>query len=313
MLFRVGDWPERWFVTGFAVFLSGLVGYGASWQYRWALGDDGPASRSFVRGLVTDPALLFLMGWLAVFGLAVYVALLWVSSRAKFVFLENVAALRPAIGDPWKGYAREGNSLFVFRLVFVLITFSITILVVGPPLVLGGIASVRGGNWGWGLGGAFLSVLAGMILGIAIAYAYCFLDNFVVPLMYRDRSSAMDAWRKFLPLLRERPAEFLLFGVLLLVLAVAAGIAVFVAGVLTCCIGLFVLAIPYVGTVALMPLWTTYRGYGPEFLAQFGPEWTVFPPEVVEPGPTPGTATGPPPSDAGGTPPEGPQTSPPGP
>ena len=27
MLFRAGDWPERWFVTGFAAFLAGMVSY----------------------------------------------------------------------------------------------------------------------------------------------------------------------------------------------------------------------------------------------------------------------------------------------
>ena len=59
----------------------------------------------------------------------------------------------------------------------------------------------------------------------------------------------------------------------------AAAVVLFVAGCATCCCGFLLMAIPYVGSVVLLPISAAYRAYGPEFLAQFGPEWSVFEPE----------------------------------
>jgi hypothetical protein len=278
MLFRAGDWPERWFVTGFAAFLAGLTGYGVSWQGHvgpWS--DGGLFPGGFARGLAVDPALLLFVGALSVFGLVVWVALLWVSSRARFVFLDNVVAERPAIGDPWSRYAREGNSLFLWRLLFSLVSFAAAMVVVGPPILAGTAAAAFGGRPALGLGGAALGALFGLVLGVTVAYVTCFLDSFVVPIMFRDRLTAIDAWKKFLPLLRSHPAEFVLYGLLLLVLLVATMLVLVAAGIMTCCIGLLLMALPYIGTVVLLPVWVTYRGYGAEFLAQFGPEWSIFP------------------------------------
>jgi hypothetical protein len=49
------------------------------------------------------------------------------------------------------------------------------------------------------------------------------------------------------------------------------------AGLITCCVGFFLLIIPYVGTVVTLPVWHTLRAYRLEFLAQFGPEHNLFP------------------------------------
>jgi len=276
-LFDARDWPERWFVTGFAAFLAGIVGYGTSWQYRigpW--NHDHVSVRELTGTLIADATLLALLGGLSIVGLALYALFLWISSRGKFVFLDNVAADRPAIVEPWRRFAPQGNSLFLWRLVFTLLSLAAVAAVVGPALVLGGIAGVNG-SWIWGLGGAFLAVAAGTFLGIVAACVHGLLDGFVVPIMYRDGIRTNEAWRKFLPLLRDRPAEFALYGLLLLVLGLFAAIAVTLAGFLTCCVGFVLLAIPYLGTVVLLPVWFTYRAFGPEFLAEFGPEWTIFP------------------------------------
>jgi len=57
------------------------------------------------------------------------------------------------------------------------------------------------------------------------------------------------------------------------------------AGALTCCALFLVLAIPYVGTVVLLPVYVTARAFGPEFLAQFGPEFETWP--AADPAPDP--------------------------
>ncbi len=46
---------------------------------------------------------------------------------------------------------------------------------------------------------------------------------------------------------------------------------------LTCCI----VALPYVGTVILLPLYVTYRLFSVEFLAQFDPGFDLFTPAEI--------------------------------
>ena len=57
----------------------------------------------------------------------------------------------------------------------------------------------------------------------------------------------------------------------------AAFIGLAIIGFGTCCIGVVLMIIPYIGNVVLLPVTVTSRGLGPEFLAQFGPEWETFP------------------------------------
>jgi hypothetical protein len=40
--------------------------------------------------------------------------------------------------------------------------------------------------------------------------------------------------------------------------------------------------IPYVGTVVTLPIWYTLRAFSLEYLAQFGPEYDLFPEPVAE-------------------------------
>jgi len=43
-----------------------------------------------------------------------------------------------------------------------------------------------------------------------------------------------------------------------------------------------VVALPYVGTVIMLPIWVTYRLFSVEFLAQFDPGFDVFTPAMLE-------------------------------
>lgn len=72
------------------------------------------------------------------------------------------------------------------------------------------------------------------------------------------------------------------FGLFTFVLIVGFVIGVIIAGIMTCCIGIILLIIPYIGTVVTLPAWYTLRAFSLEYLAQFGDEYTVFPSSVPE-------------------------------
>jgi len=285
---------ETWIVLGFAAFLSALGEGGAGWANgsRYSLGsrDAGGTLEEAGRRVLDvlgNPVWVVLIVFAVCIVLALVVLILWISSRAKFIFLDNVLHDRAAIVEPWKRFQRLGDSLFLWHLAYTAICFVLMLLLVVPLLVV--VWNVIEGGW---LAARILSLtglaLLVSVLAIAMLFVKMLLKNFVVPVMYRDDLTATAAWGRFLPIFRSHFVRFVLYGLFLFVLAIAVGAVIIVAGCATLCCGFILLAIPYVGSVLILPISVTYRAYGPEFLAQFGPEWSLFPAAPpAEPAPEP--------------------------
>ena len=288
----------RWIVLGFAAFLASVTdlweSFGSGLDFN--LDDtDGETVRRIVEEgatyvfdkvhLLIAGAGLYLAASIAVGLLLIYLVLLWVGSRGKFILLDDLAHRRARITEPWKGFRAAGNSLFRFRLVFdvlnnlLILGFVLTALIVFVPSI------VEERLLPVSVGSLAVALWVGLVLLVIGAYIKVFLENFVIPIMYRDRVGVLEAWRRFGGLFREYTMEFLLFGVFVLVFWLAVGTAVLLFGFATCCVGYIILAIPYLESVLLLPVTLTYRGLGPEFLAQFGPGHRVFPEEAPPPPP----------------------------
>lgn len=278
---------ERWIVIGFAAFLAGLSGQwaGTSFIPRWRI--DFPPDWG---NLVSPPfghlldgfrgSTWFLFGLpFAVAALAVGVALLWLSSRGKFIFLDNMVRQWAAFVDPWKKYGRLGQSLFLWRLGFWLAAFLFAGVFLAPSFWLGRTLGGTGVGQPFGVLVSFGATFGALILGVVVAYVALFLESFVVPLMYHREITAVEAWRLFLPLLRTRIPEFLAYGLVVLLGGVAVFLCLIAAAIATCCILPVLLWVPYVRSVLLLPLSGFYRLYSVEFLRQFGPEFAVTPAE----------------------------------
>jgi hypothetical protein len=63
----------------------------------------------------------------------------------------------------------------------------------------------------------------------------------------------------------------------------AIGILIVMVVLVTCCCAGCLLLLPYLGTVLLLPVLVFRRAYPLYFLAQFGPEYDVFPPPSAAP------------------------------
>jgi len=281
---------EKWIVVGFAAFLAGLAGHwsGLGFGERWRLSlrPDFDSWRLSPYRSFTDAFLgtsWFRYGVpLAFLFLILLVVVLWVSSRGKFIFLDNLVHDRPAIIAPWKRHRRLGNSLFFWRLGFALTLLSIFGLLVAPAFVLD--RGLGHSSFGRPLGGlvALAAALVALVLGIVAAFVALFLESFVIPIMYQRNLTTMDAWRVFRPLLLRDPAAFVLYGVLILLAYVGSWLSVLALLVITCCIGPLLLSVPYLGSVLLLPLSGLYRLYSLEFLAEFGPDYALLPPLPAE-------------------------------
>lgn len=279
---------EAWLVLGFSAFLARMLD-SAGGSFGWNLGGGSHGHDAGARAAAAFDQLAWLLdhpivlAGIAVGMLLVCVALVvlgWVSARAQFVFLENVVLEKPAFLDPWRRHGRLGNSLFLWGAAFsfawlvpaalIVLPFANTVALMlrGGDLVLPGVAG-------------FASVGLGLLAMLVIAFVLLLAREFVVPLMWRHQENATEAWIRFGALFRSHPGEFVAYALFLFVLGIGAAIAVLVAGIATCCVGLLLMLIPYLGAVVLLPVHVTGRALGPEFLAQFGPEWDVFPPRAT--------------------------------
>ncbi len=276
----------KWFVLGFACWLARLMqggGGGGSWSVPMPpLGDreaEGAASvpewlESIEPEMFIGGAVLFVvLGCVAVFLFVVLPVLLWISSRGEFIFLDDVVHDKAEIKAPWTEYRTEGNSLFLWRLGFI------GAVIVGALLALTpmGLYVTRVGEEMPSIPMVLLLLCPILLLVVGAVYVDLFLRSFVVPIMYRHRLKANAAWSRFAPVLKARFGWFVLYGIWLLVLAIAVVFAVIIIVLLTCCIAGVLLAIPYIGTVLLLPLFVGLRALSLEFLAQFGDEFKVFP------------------------------------
>lgn len=297
ILFRPFD-LKKWMVLGFTAWLAGLAHCGTSLSSNvggasdsndsdvWAASSpsaakaelepaslgvetrvDWPDWDHWGRWSLEHP-LWFAAGVLGcAFLLVLFVVILWLSSRGKFMFLDNVVHDRAEVVRPWNRYRRLGNSHLCFQLSFYGLFM---VMVLGAVLFFIAIASGSGMPFGAPVAGLGLIVLVPVVVLVVLAVAYVqyFLDGFVVPLMYRHDLGVLDAWSRFGEIFRRHPWALLLSGLFLLLLGLAAILLVVVAGLLTCCIGFLFVIIPYIGTVVLLPIPVTYRGFTVALLDQ---------------------------------------------
>jgi len=275
----------KWLVLGFSAWLAGLAdgAGGGGWKYvlddedlgrRYDLHSGGDAFRDAGEALIWLPVIFVVIMAIA----AILLLVLWLSSRAKFIYLDNVIHNRAQIVEPWHRLRDLGNSLFLWRLGFVvacgLIVLVLLLLFFAPAATLSFSDALAGLSYA----AMVFGVLIMICLGIVAAFIALMLEGFVIPIMYKFDLKATEAWRYFLPWLRSRPLSFFLYSLFVFALGFLVVVFFGLMCVLTCCI----VVLPYVGTVILLPIWVTYRLFSVEFLAQFDPGFDLFVPAEIQ-------------------------------
>jgi hypothetical protein len=272
-----------WFVVGFTSFLAGLTdsyfpGSGGKFD-----DDDFHEVREFFDFpetiwdcLQANPFWTSLIVLGAVLLILLIIVFIWLSSRGSFMFLDNVVLKQALVAKPWRDFKKQGNSVFIWRILFSFLIMIVIVFLAGAILL----SLILWRTQEFTEFPLFLIVILGiLVLFVILASIYIsmFLNNFVIPIMYQRKIMVMKAWGVFLKLFRENMGRFILYGLFLFVLYIGLGIGILVAGVLTCCIGFVLLIIPYIGSVILLPVSYTFRAYSVEYLSQFGPEFEIFP------------------------------------
>jgi len=291
----------RWFVLGFSAWLAtlgeggggGSFGSGRSNFQNISKGKGGPSDVDFgevidkVQGFLREygNVIALVVAGVVVVGLMIGLVIIWLRSRGKFMFIDNVVNDRAEISAPWRVFAQHGNSLFRWVIGYSIVCLLITALFLAITFYSVAMPCIRARTFvPSAMTGIVLSGVLWIIFGVVAGYINRFLEDFVVPIMYKFDLSTTEAWGRFIPLLKAHFGKFFLYGLFYLVLGAAAGICVLLLVIATCCIAGCLMSIPYVGAVLLLPVTVFFRAYSIEYLAQFGPGFVLEPheEEIVE-------------------------------
>lgn len=274
MLFQPFD-ISKWFLLGFCAWLATL-GQGGGGNFNMS-GDIGEPSG----GEIEEFKYFFMdnLRWIipaAIFAILLIITITlvvtWLSSRGKLMFLYGVVYNVAQVSTPWRLYKHLGNSLFGFQVFLaILILFSI-LLFIGGIFAIGIPMEFEG------------AAIPFIILLVLIFVLFCFIfgiiqkftNDFVIPIMFIRNLSVWDAWREFHALLQKHPGKFTIYLLFHLVIGLVIGIGILLLILFTCCLAFCIMAIPYIGTVAFLPVLVFSRSYSLYYLRQYGPEYDIF-------------------------------------
>ena len=283
MLFRPFD-LGKWFTIGFCAWLAYLAEGGGGGGFNFP-GHDFDGRRSSCPDIhnIFGPNLALILTVAAIVSvvvIAIVVVLMWLGSRGQFMFLHCVATNRAEVVIPWHKYKRQGNSLFLFRIVAGIIAVLAMAIVAGIITGLGFLMHYNAAPiWMIIVSLAFISLITFVPLMIAIAVFFKLINDFVVPIMFLRGATTIEAWREFKSMLSANKGAFALYILFQIVIAMAIGTLVFAAIMFACCACCCTAClwfIPYISTVILLPVLVFKLAYTLNYLRQFGTAYDVF-------------------------------------
>jgi len=213
---------------------------------------------------------------------------LWINSRATFVYIENVATGGTDIARPWRAHADRARSYFAWRFGLALGLMVAVLCLVG--LVVASVLTLA--DKGYQLAIALVLLVPWIVLLIvAAALLSVALRDFAAPIQMATGVSCGDALRRVGHLVRAHPLAFFLYVVLKVVFGILQGVVLLMAACLTCCC----ILIPVVTQTFLQPLFYFERAWPLYLLRQMGYDLVtaaapVSTPPLLPLGPTGGLA-----------------------
>jgi hypothetical protein len=276
---------QKWFVIGFTAFLAGFSEIRSSGFPNSAFRKNANFS---IEGLFDFPrrawewlsrhpqwTIVICIGIFVLFVIGILMT--WLSSRGKFMLLDNVVHGRACVKAPWHEYRREGNSYFVWSFGLGILMLAIVLTYISYCFLSLQAIFEKTGSAQALLIPAILAGLGLFVISIIGNFFSVLLRDFIVPIMYRDRITTLEAILKFSGIFSSDFISFIGYGLFLLGLWAVVMMGIGIIGCGTCCIGFLILMIPYINAVILLPITYAIRSFSLEFLEQFGPDFAIFP------------------------------------
>ncbi len=289
---------QRWLALGLVTFLDqcGRGGIGGSIPGGGGPGPGLPTGNGSGSGdggfgefgawMGEHVALVVGLAALAIALIVAFMALvLWINSRATFVYIENVATGGTEIARPWRAHAERARSYFAWRFGLALGLMVAVLSLIG----LGAAAVLTLGSDGYQLVVALL-VLVPLLLLLIVAAALLSvaLRDFAAPIQMAAGVGCGAALRLVADLVRAHPLAFFLYLVLKVIFGIAQGMVLLVAACFTCCC----ILIPVVTQTFLQPLFFFERAWPLYLLRQMGYDLVTGPSASAAIAPAPLHPTG---------------------
>ena len=270
----------KWLTIGFCAWLALLGNNGKSFPsfnfHRGSYNYDVENRFHSIADFVMRNVILISAIAVCAFIVIVIITLLiyWLKSRGEFMFLDCTIKNRGAVVEPWQQFKHPANSLFIFRALlmcaFFLLFFMIAAIsfVIALPDVTNRVFDIH----------AVISCAVGAPLLLVLIVAFALLKNiltdFIVPIMYKKNVAVIQAFDILSNhLLKGNILYFVLFYFMKIGLSIIINLIIIIIGLATCCIACCAFALPFFGTVLLLPVFMFKRLYSIFFLEQFGEEW----------------------------------------
>jgi len=280
ILFRPFD-LAKWFVIGFCAWLANLGKGGGGGGGGSNFNFNAAQQNQFHH---TKDAFFENLSWIipvAIVGVILFlgigIILTWLSSRGKFMFLHCVAENKAEVKIPWRKFQKQGNSLFLFRLVVGILSLICIAILLGLIIFLIILCDESDGATMalFIIGLIFLALLI-IAVAVSIGVLMKFTKDFVVPIMFLSAERCVEAWRKLLSIFSINKARFALYILFQIVIGMAIGGIILALAICTCCCACCFMVIPYIGTVLLLPLLVFSRAYSLLYLKQYSSQFDVF-------------------------------------
>ena len=212
-------------------------------------------------------------------GLAISLVLMWINSRGRFMFMDNIVRGEAAVSRPWQEYGGLAWQLFMYRVVLFGVQIVYWVIAGGIGLALAW-SDLQTQIFGVG---ALCAIVAGclfLIVWILVFFSlYTLMDDFQVPVMYARRVSPVEAlgvvWRQIVV---GHAWDISLFYLLKLAFGVVGAIVMLVGTCCTCCIA----GLPYLSSVVFLPVAVFMRAYSLFYMQAMSDAWRfIMPPEFA--------------------------------
>jgi hypothetical protein len=180
----------------------------------------------------------------------IWLVLIYVNSRMRFVLFDSVIAKKCELGRMWSQRREPALQYFIWQILFFLATIAGTAFLLGVPAVaaflLGWFTAPRQHLAPLILTGLLLFFVFMLWIAASII-THVFTKDFVVPQMALENLSAFEGWRRLWRMMGSEKGSYAGYGGMKLILAIGAGIGVGVLAVII----IIILLIPFGGIGAI--------------------------------------------------------------
>lgn len=270
---------STWITLGFITFLADIT-FGTLRVPEMPKFSGPPKTPRFLeiaRWLDSNESMIFVVAAIGfALLLVISVVFAYLSSRATFVYLNNIYFHKADFVAPWQKTRRLAHSYFAWRVILAIIS---ALFIAGASTFF--FITYRANLYDELNPQLLLKMLVPFVITapffLLLALAVWTLRGLVAPLMYLRNCTCGEAWPILGNLFRRQAGSFILYFLMNLCLGLLLVPIATVMALLTCCVGL----LPVVNQTILQPFHYWIGGYPLFFLSQFGPEFPA--PQAEEP------------------------------